>query len=606
MIGERISTSNCNGEMFRLLICGGWLVCVLAGSAPWRCALGQESPPSAVGPLLGILQKGTLPPERIGNVAKIVSERGNEHDLAFLLSQAAKPEGWPVELRRDVLGWLNEAAATRKVQPAGDRSSLATLVASEKDAAVRRLAIELAGTLKVTEAVAALQQAAVDQKVPAALRDAAQKALISFGGDVAEQTIQQLLKPEQSAEVRMRGVAALAGIDLPRAATQAADVLQSGAATTDPAPLMDAFLNRKGGAEQLAQALEKTPPSADMALLALRHMYAVGRSDVALDKLLSRLAGINEQPPQLTEAEILQLAAAATREGDAARGEAVFRRADLACMRCHAVSKAGGQIGPDLSAVGVSSPVDYLVKSIYDPDAQKKEEFLTRILLTAEGQQITGIVTNRTEDKIELKTADGKQVTIATADLELEAEGRSLMPEGLVKFMTRQEVLDVVKFLSMLGKPNTDYAVRSTNRMQRWRRLVDPAPSLLESVPNEEFFEDLVLGAANWEPVYGRVNGELPLDEVVSRAKQSVVYVQGEVEVSAAGEVGLRLDSTDGVQVWIDDRSLPTDAALFPLDKGRHAVTLRIDTERRSSKTLKLELFRPMGSTAQFVVMDGA
>ena len=55
-------------------------------------------------------------------------------------------------------------------------------------------------------------------------------------------------------------------------------------------------------------------------------------------------------------------------DGDAARGEDVFRRADLSCLKCHAVSQAGGQIGPDLSALGSTSPVDYIINSIYDPD----------------------------------------------------------------------------------------------------------------------------------------------------------------------------------------------------------------------------------------------
>ncbi|MCA9055703.1 MAG: c-type cytochrome, partial [Planctomycetaceae bacterium] len=377
-------------------------------------------------------------------------------------------------------------------------------------------------------------------------------------------------------------------------------------AMDDPAHVMDAFLNIKGGADKLAEALRQQPPATDVALLALRHMYAVGRSDAALDSLLSELAGIKGEAPKLTEEQIKAKAEEAVAEGDAARGEAVFRRADLACMRCHAVSKGGGQVGPDLSAVGASSPVDYLVKSVYDPDAQKKEEYVTRILLTVEGQQLTGIIANRTDEQITLKTADGKLIEVPTADIDFEGVGKSLMPEGLVKFMTEQEVLDVVKFLSMLGKPGTPYEIRQTQRMQRWRMLMAAPQKLIDDIPDEELLGDLVLRSPNWQPAYSRVNGELPLDELTARTGQSVVYVQGEVDVTAGGVVRPRLNSVVGISLWVDDLRISLDSEpTLDLAKGRHTVTLRIDTAEREAQTISLELDRVSGTSAQFTVVDG-
>ena len=49
--------------------------------------------------------------------------------------------------------------------------------------------------------------------------------------------------------------------------------------------------------------------------------------------------------------------------GDAARGEQVFRRSDTSCFQCHAIGGAGGQLAPDLRAIGASSPMDYLIDS---------------------------------------------------------------------------------------------------------------------------------------------------------------------------------------------------------------------------------------------------
>ncbi len=53
--------------------------------------------------------------------------------------------------------------------------------------------------------------------------------------------------------------------------------------------------------------------------------------------------------------------------GDAGRGAEVFQR--LGCVGCHRVGAVGGQIGPDLTAIGASQSAQYLLESILDPNA---------------------------------------------------------------------------------------------------------------------------------------------------------------------------------------------------------------------------------------------
>jgi putative heme-binding domain-containing protein len=293
-------------------------------------------------------------------------------------------------------------------------------------------------------------------------------------------------------------------------------------------------------------------------------------------------------------------------EGDAVRGEEVFRRADLSCLKCHAVSKAGGQVGPDLSAVGASSPIDYLLHSISDPDQQIKEAYITRVVVTDEGQVLQGVVANRTDDTLVLRDAAGNLVSIPNDSIEEEIEGKSLMPKGLMKFMTEEELLDLVKFLSMLGKPGTEYAIRSTPRMQRWRVLTGVPAEYVDEVPDFTAFEDHIYRSGDAQPVYARVNGDVPLEEVTTRLQQPVVYLVGEVEVTQPGPIGVRLDAAEGVTMWVDKHLAQDAEAVVELPAGRHPITLRIDTRQRESDTVKLELFRPAGSKAEFAVVDGA
>jgi putative heme-binding domain-containing protein len=334
-------------------------------------------------------------------------------------------------------------------------------------------------------------------------------------------------------------------------------------------------------------------------------MYAAGRGDAGLSGVLERAAKISGDVPTPRGAELAALIAEVSAQGDPARGEAVFRRGDLSCLKCHAVSQAGGQIGPDLSAIGANSPAEYLVSSLFEPDAQIKEAFVSRTVLTVDGLTLQGIVVDRTDDRLVLKDADGRRHEVPLADIDDEIAGKSLMPKGLVKFMTRTEIVDLVAFLSQLGRPGP-YAVRATPRMQRWRVLANPTAELLEGIPNDTLFEDRVLLSGQWFPAYGRVDGALPLAELVQRTGSPILYLQGEFDVQTAGSVGIRPEAPAGAAVWVDSAAFdPGHELVTTAAAGRHAITLRIDATGRENGEVRLELFRPADSAAVFATVDG-
>jgi putative heme-binding domain-containing protein len=303
-----------------------------------------------------------------------------------------------------------------------------------------------------------------------------------------------------------------------------------------------------------------------------------------------------------------RLIAEVAAKGDPARGEAIFRRADVNCTKCHAVSGAGGGVGPDLSALGSSSPVDYVINSIMLPDQAIKEEFHTLVVATSDGQVFQGIVADKDDKRVVLKEATGELRTVPTSEIEDSKEGGSLMPKGLVNFMTRAEFVDLVRFLSELGKPGP-YAVRSTPTIQRWRTLKPVPDALAKSVPDASTFAAQVLNAdpARWLPAYARTAGDLPLGELTPGAGQ-VLYLQGDVEVSHGDKVVVKLNSADGVTAWVDDQAAPQfNGSEFAteLPSGRHKLTFRVDTAARGDKPLKAEVLKPPGSSAEYAVLGG-
>jgi putative heme-binding domain-containing protein len=229
-----------------------------------------------------------------------------------------------------------------------------------------------------------------------------------------------------------------------------------------------------------------------------------------------------------------------------------FFAADLSCPEVPCGQPAGGSVGPDLAAVGPISPVDYVVNSVLNPNLAVKEQYVTRRVLTTDGEIVTGIQVDRDDQKLRLKDAAGKVVVIPTDAIEQEGEGKSLMPQGLTKFLTQQEFLDIAKFVSELGKPGP-YALRKAPGIQRWRVLKEPGAELTSEVPNVEILREHVLDtpAEAWSTAYAMVGGMLPLAEI-ARERPAVLYLQGEIDVTQAGAIALDIACTELAQAWLD------------------------------------------------------
>jgi putative heme-binding domain-containing protein len=568
------------------------------------------SPPAALAqgdaaPMVRLLKSGRLPPERVASVANLICQRGNAEDLGFIFQLVVKPDGFSDDLRRQALDGLVVAAQTRKIIPTVEAGALLSLL-DDRDPAIARVAVRLAAAWKAPALAPPLSRRVLDPNSSDDSRHLALDALLAIGGDVARETGDKLLAADNP-RLRAYGVTACASRDLPKAAAKAAELLAAPAANAANIDLLfDTFLARQGGADQLAVALTDASVPVDTAKLALRHMYLAGRSDAQLVEVLSKAAGIDLERAPPTPDELVKLSAEVLAKGDPQRGEAVFRRGDLGCLKCHSISGAGGDVGPDLSPVGATSPVDYVITSILHPDLSIKESFLTRNFITTDGLVYQGIVADRDDNRVIIKDATGKRVTIPIADIDEESEGRSLMPKGLSSFLTHAEFLDLVRFIGELGKPGP-YAVRSQPTIQRWRYLKGTPSELAEQIPDEKTFAALVLGADpnEWQPAYGCVGGALPLTDLVTDGRK-VLYLYGEVAVSQAGEVEVKLGNTQGATVWVDERQLALNKpAVVALDRGVHKIVLRIDMAQHPTNDVRVVVDKPPSSTAEYNAVGG-
>jgi putative heme-binding domain-containing protein len=575
-------------------------------------ARAADPPAPADSALVKLLKSGRAPDARQGTIVDMIGRRGTVADLAFIFQQTLAPGGFGPLLKVKALEALAEAAANRKLRPGRDLDKLIPLIrsaGSRADTGLQKAAVRLAGLWKLEAAADALTAVAGAPSTQEALRAEALDALAAIGGRAGRSQIEALAGPAQPMGTRILAVASLAKLDVHAAAERAAEILgQQGTPERDLAPLLAAFLNRQAGGGVLAAALGRHAPPADSAKMALRAVYALGGADPALVAMLSKLAGLSAEPKSVTPAELNQLVADVAAHGDPARGERVFRRADLNCMSCHALSKAGGDVGPDLSSIGQTSPPDYIINSILNPDQAIKEQYHSLVVLTNDGQVFQGIITDKDDQRIVLKEATGAPRVVPVASIEDQKPGGSLMPKGLVNLMTRAEFVDLVRFLAELGKPGP-YAIRPIPTIQRWRVWKSVSSDLSGAISDKNVLRHQILesGPDYWTTAYAKVSGSLPLDELTALAKSNVLYVQGELNLSNAGPIRIQLDSADGTRFWVDDQPAPADAVALVtrLQAGRHVVTMRIDTKARPSHDIKVEVTKPAGSPAEFTVVGG-
>jgi putative heme-binding domain-containing protein len=70
------------------------------------------------------------------------------------------------------------------------------------------------------------------------------------------------------------------------------------------------------------------------------------------------------------------------------------------------------------------------------------------VLTLKDGRTTTGMIARETAEALYLRTADLAEMRVARQDLEEMTPSKvSLMPEGLEKVMTRQELSDLLEFL---------------------------------------------------------------------------------------------------------------------------------------------------------------
>ena len=270
----------------------------------------------------------------------------------------------------------------------------------------------------------------------------------------------------------------------------------------------------------------------------------------------------------LAPEDMKALLADVQQHGDPARGEAIFRRATLSCFSCHALGGAGGQVGPDLSNVGAASPLDYIVDSVLSPNKTVKEGYNSFAVLTKNKQMFTGVFVRETPTHLILRDGVTDEIPIALNTIAKKREAGSLMPNGLVDGLSRGEFVDLIRFLSELGKPGP-YSMAQSLAVRRYGLKM----------------QDAVV------PLYAQVSGELPVNNLAKTlAENGVAELKFELDVTTPGALKLNVNSPAGLTLKQSGNVIDLAKGNVTVEAGRRGFELTVNLAQRAGAGIKIDV----------------
>ncbi len=377
---------------------------------------------------------------------------GGPDQMRFALEQAPRS--------RTVMKSLLSVAKVHRRKPNGDLLSFfSPWIDSPKDSEMQRLWIQLAGAWKVTTLADDIRRAIADPALPETALAAAILSLAQLEGAEAHDEITTYLETNLDRQLITESVVqAVSMYSTQHAADLAAPLLASSHDQSHTARLISVFLGRAGGTKQLASSLAQLDSrgltvSRDNAILMHRALSASGRQDEALLQVINNVLGTHWKGVEFSREYVNRLAREVMDSGNADNGRQVYQSKLANCAACHKIAGQGGDFGPDLSIIGAGRTLEALIESVLWPNRQVREGFMSVRVLTSEGQFFIGYGVNETDDEFHLRDpSTGEVRRVRRDDIEEISEVGSMMPAGLTAGMTREELRDLMRFISELGK----------------------------------------------------------------------------------------------------------------------------------------------------------
>jgi putative heme-binding domain-containing protein len=555
-------------------------------------ALKSSGSSEALPPLFDVLKTGKLTPEDAAAVMAVAGDVADAAQAKQMVGMVNDPK-----MSANVVGLMEalmKAGSTRNVKPEGAEAIVTAWLASSR-VEIQHRATFLAGYWKVESTRATLEGLFSNAATIPPIREGAMRGLTALGGVKTRDLFDKLFRESTDLNMRSLCIDGLTSVG-PQLATKRAVEFLAAAKSADEAKIvLGAFLKNKQLPNQLAKELAgKTIPEA-IAIEGIRMVSTRGVKG-ELAEALKKAGAVKQMDQTLTPEAMTALVNRVNREGNAARGEEVFRRQQLLCFTCHAIGDAGGLIGPNLVSIGAAAPVDYLIESILNPSAKIKEGYHMVIVTMKDGSVISGGLAQDGVDELIIRDPANQMHKVAKANIATRIiSPASMMPPGLTASLRPDEFIDLVSFLSKLGKEG-DYKIKPNKFVRTWKTMGVMEQADIDHVRHDGLQN---LNDKNykfpWTIGYSKVSGDLDLTDLAVPVKMYPWFpkiAQFGLKLTSDGKVKLGLSETKGVIVVVDNeevKDLKTEVTL-DLKAGSHLVTVVITRDAGDLKNFRAEL----------------
>lgn len=163
-------------------------------------------------------------------------------------------------------------------------------------------------------------------------------------------------------------------------------------------------------------------------------------------------------------------------KGEAAHGKPIFMKH---CGTCHTLFGEGNKIGPDLTGADRKN-LNFLMQNIVDPSAVQRLEFTNHVVVTSDGRNLSGVVSEANAEMVTLVNAKNEKTTIPRSQIEdIVPSPVSLMPEKLLDPLSDEELRHLFAYLQ------SDGPIKSTGTKANDNKGISPSkqPTQSKSFP---------------------------------------------------------------------------------------------------------------------------
>lgn len=396
------------------------------------------------------LDKPTMSEEQRELVSRALTSALGDRRVQELVGRLVGNARTPVETR---LMMLRAVGSGRQKQlPSAWRAPLRQCL-DDADEAIARQTIESIARYILGNFSDQLEAVALDAKRPMPVRIEAAVAVATAGKSVASARVFDFLlascaSPDVEVVGRMSIAQALGNAQLTPAQLKQMTQTVAIVGQLELPSLVKAYEDTPAPAsgKELFSALETSPGLSSLS--ASRVQKLIERYPASLHSsaaaVVKKFAAANEsQAARMKELEF------ALDGGEATRGHDLFF-GKAACGQCHRVGNEGAKACPDLSQIGDIRTRRDFIESIAFPSATIARGY-EPVTVIAGGRTYSGIIRGESTKEIRLLTLGRSEMTIPRDDIEeILPSTVSIMPQGLDRNLTSEELRDVVAYLTTL------------------------------------------------------------------------------------------------------------------------------------------------------------